>query len=258
MKKKRPILLCSLTIVLMCLLTISSTFQTICVKTLGDNYLDALTINQIVDLVIDQDENIQFKQLQQLQIDLKMNKELYNFNCYAFDYTIRHINDEKIQLDQKKINQFSKSCYTIIKENHDTNVKVSDISKIVKENQFWKKLTHSMKKKMKSFSQAFIFIYSMVESLIFKMILILLILVVLRKIYALYKKAFSLFLTVIFIVKSLVDYLMILSIELSKTFYIKMLNIPITSIETSSYLLIATLCLTVGMFLLIGHILKTE
>ena len=105
MKKKRPILLCSLTIVLMCLLTISSTFQTICVKTLGNNYLDALTINQIVDLVIDQDENIQFKQLQQLQIDLKMNKELYNFNCYAFDYTIRHINDEKIQLDQKKINQ---------------------------------------------------------------------------------------------------------------------------------------------------------
>ena len=97
MKKKRPILLCSLTIVLMCLLTISSTFQTICVKTLGNNYLDALTINQIVDLVIDQDENIQFKQLQQLQIDLKMNKELYNFNCYAFDYTIRHINDEKIQ-----------------------------------------------------------------------------------------------------------------------------------------------------------------
>ena len=216
MKKKRPILLCSLTIVLMCLLTISSTFQTICVKTLGDNYLDALTINQIVDLVIDQDENIQFKQLQQLQIDLRMNKELYNFNCYAFDYTIRHINDEKIQLDQKKINQFSKSCYTIIKENHDTNVKVSDISKIVKENHFWKKLTHNMKKKMKSFSQAFIFI-----------------------------------------VKSLVDYLMILSIELSKTFYIKMLNIPITSIETSSYLLIATICLTVGMFLLIGHILKT-
>jgi len=50
---------------------------------------------------------------------------------------------------------------------------------------------------------------------------------------------------------------MILSIELSKTSYIKMLNIPITSIETSSYLLIATICLTVGMFLLIGHILKT-
>ena len=206
MKKKRPILLCSLTIVLMCLLTISSTFQTICVKTLGNNYLDALTINQIVDLVIDQDENIQFKQLQQLQIDLKMNKELYNFNCYAFDYTIRHINDEKIQLDQKKINQFSKSCYTII----------------------------------------------------FKMILILLILVLFIKIYTLDKKAFSLFLTVIFILKSLVDYLMILSIELSKTFYIKMLNIPITSIETSSYLLIATICLTVGMFLLIGHILKAE
>ena len=177
---------------------------------------------------------------------------------HAFDYTIRHINDEKIQLDQKKINQFSKSCYTIIKENHDTNVKVSDISKIVKENQFWKKLTHNMKKKMKSFSQAFIFIYSMVESLIFKMILILLILVLFIKIYALDKKAFSLFLTAIFILKSLVDYLVILSIELSKTFYIKMLNIPITSIETSSYLLIATICLTVGMFLLIGHILKTE
>ena len=88
-------------------------------------------------------------------------------------------------------------AYTIIKENHDTNVKVSDISKIVKENQFWKKLTHNMKKKMKSFSQAFIFIYSMVESLIFKMILILLILVLFIKIYALNKKAFSLFLTVV-------------------------------------------------------------
>ena len=61
MKKERPILLCSLTIVLMCLLTISSTFQTICVKTLGNNYLDALTINQIVDqkiAVLNQEEMI--------------------------------------------------------------------------------------------------------------------------------------------------------------------------------------------------------
>ena len=38
----------------MCLLTISMTFQTICVKTISDNYINSLIVNQIIDLIIDE------------------------------------------------------------------------------------------------------------------------------------------------------------------------------------------------------------
>ena len=50
MQKKRQLKTCIVAIALMCLLTISMTFQTICVKTISDNYINSLIVNQIIDL----------------------------------------------------------------------------------------------------------------------------------------------------------------------------------------------------------------
>ena len=41
MQKKRQLKTCIVVVVLMCLLTISMTFQTICVKTISDNYINS-------------------------------------------------------------------------------------------------------------------------------------------------------------------------------------------------------------------------
>ena len=54
MQKKRHLKTCIVAIALMCLLTISMTFQTICVKTIIDNYINSLIVNQIIDLIIDE------------------------------------------------------------------------------------------------------------------------------------------------------------------------------------------------------------
>ena len=56
MQKKRQLKTCIVAIALMCLLTISMTFQTICVKTISDNYINSLIVNQIIDLIIDEEK----------------------------------------------------------------------------------------------------------------------------------------------------------------------------------------------------------
>lgn len=58
--------------------------------------------------------------------------------------------------------------------------------------------------------------------------------------------------------KGLIDYMMIGLIEISKSFYIKMLNIPISSISIDSYLIVAMVSLMIGMILFVWHIYKAE
>ena len=67
MQKKRQLKTCIVAIALMCLLTISMTFQTICVKTISDNYINSLIVNQIIDLIIDEETDANFQQINQLQ-----------------------------------------------------------------------------------------------------------------------------------------------------------------------------------------------
>ena len=59
MQKKRQLKTCIVVVVLMCLLTVSMTFQTICVKTISDNYINSLIVNQIIDLIIDERNRMQ-------------------------------------------------------------------------------------------------------------------------------------------------------------------------------------------------------
>lgn len=101
MQKKRQLKTCIVVVVLMCLLTISMTFQTICVKTISDNYINSLIVNQIIDLIIDEETDANFQQINQLQNKIKKSDALYQLNRYAFDQSMRNTNKNKIKLDQK-------------------------------------------------------------------------------------------------------------------------------------------------------------
>lgn len=78
------------------------------------------------------------------------------------------------------------------------------------------------------------------------------------RLYNLNKSGFSLVFSIVLLVKALIDYMMIGSIEISKSFYIKMLNIPISSISIDSYLIVAMVSLMIGMILFVWHIYKAE
>ena len=229
MQKKRQLKTCIVVVVLMCLLTISMTFQTICVKTISDNYINSLIVNQIIDLIIDEETYANFQQINQLQ--------------------------NKIKLDQKELQKFSTSCKKMIKDELNISIEEKQIMNILKQNQFWNKMIHRMKNKLSSFSKIFVFIYSIMQSIFFRIIILLWILLCFFRLYNLNKSGFSLVFSIVLLVKALIDYMMIGLIEISKSFYIKMLNIPISSISIDSYLIVAMVSL---MILFVWHIYKAE
>ena len=232
MQKKRQLKTCIVVVVLMCLLTISMTFQTICVKTISDNYINSLIVNQIIDLIIDEETDANFQQINQLQ--------------------------NKIKLDQKELQKFSTSCKKMIKDELNISIEEKQIMNILKQNQFWNKMIHRMKNKLSSFSKIFVFIYSIMQSIFFRIIILLWILLCFFRLYNLNKSSFSLVFSIVLLVKALIDYMMIGLIEISKSFYIKMLNIPISSISIDSYLIVAMVSLMIGMILFVWHIYKAE
>ena len=250
MQKKRQLKTCIVVVVLMCLLTVSMTFQTICVKTISDNYINSLIVNQIIDLIIDEETDANFQQINQLQ-----NKIL---NRYAFDQSMRNTNKNKIKLDQKELQKFSTSCKKMIKDELNISIEEKQIMNILKQNQFWNKMIHRMKNKLSYFSKIFVFIYSIMQSIFFRIIILLWILLCFFRLYNLNKSGFSLVFSIVLLVKGLIDYMMIGLIEISKSFYIKMLNIPISSISIDSYLIVAMVSLMIGMILFVWHIYKAE
>ena len=119
-------------------------------------------------------------------------------------------------------------------------------------------MIHRMKNKLSSFSKIFVFIYSIMQSIFFRIIILLWILLCFFRLYNLNKLGFSLVFSIVLLVKALIDYMMIGLIEISKSFYIKMLNIPISSISIDSYLIVAMVSLMIGMILFVWHIYKAE
>ena len=258
MQKKRQLKTCIVVVVLMCLLTISMTFQTIYVKTISDNYINSLIVNQIIDLIIDEETDANFQQINQLQNKIKKSDALYQLNRYAFDQSMRNTNKNKIKLDQKELQKFSTSCKKMIKDELNISIEEKQIMNILKQNQFWNKMIHRMKNKLSSFSKIFVFIYSIMQSIFFRIIILLWILLCFFRLYNLNKSSFSLAFSIVLLVKALIDYMMIGLIEISKSFYIKMLNIPISSISIDSYLIVAMVSLMIGMILFVWHIYKAE
>lgn len=146
----------------------------------------------------------------------------------------------------------------MIKEEMNISIKEKQIIDILKQNQFWNKMIHRMKNKLSSFSKIFVIIYAIMQSIIFRMIILLCILLCFLRLYILNKQSFSFIFSIILLIKSLIDYTMIGLIEISKSFYIKMLNIPISSISIDSYLIVAMVSLILGMIIFIWHIYKAE
>ena len=165
MQKKRQLKTCIVVVVLMCLLTVSMTFQTICVKTISDNYINSLIVNQIIDLIIDEETDANFQQINQLQNKIKKSDALYQLNRYAFDQSMRNTNKNKIKLDQKELQKFSTSCKKMIKDELNISIEEKQIMNILKQNQFWNKMIHRMKNKLSYFSKIFVsFKYFLLKS----------------------------------------------------------------------------------------------
>lgn len=171
---------------------------------------------------------------------------------------MRNTNKNKIKLDQKELQKFSTSCKKMIKDELNISIEEKQIMNILKQNQFWNKMIHRMKNKLSSFSKIFVFIYSIMQSIFFRIIILLWILLCFFRLYNLNKSGFSLVFSIVLLVKGLIDYMMIGLIEISKSFYIKMLNIPISSISIDSYLIVAMVSLMIGMILFVWHIYKAE
>ena len=169
-------------------------------------------------------------------------------------YTIEY----NSKLDQKELQKFSTSCKKMIKDELNISIEEKQIMNILKQNQFWNKMIHRMKNKLSYFSKIFVFIYSIMQSIFFRIIILLWILLCFFRLYNLNKSGFSLVFSIVLLVKCLIDYMMIGLIEISKSFYIKMLNIPISSISIDSYLIVAMVSLMIGMILFVWHIYKAE
>ena len=133
MQKKRQLKTCIVVVVLMCLLTVSMTFQTICVKTISDNYINSLIVNQIIDLIIDEETDANFQQINQLQNKIKKGDALYQLNRYSFDQSMRNTNKNKIKLDQKELQKFSTSCKKMIKDELNISIEEKQIMNILKD-----------------------------------------------------------------------------------------------------------------------------
>ena len=171
---------------------------------------------------------------------------------------MRKTNKNKIKLDQIELQKYSTSCKKMIKDELNISIEEKQIMNILKQNQFWNKMIHRMKNKLSSFSKIFVFIYSIMQSIFFRIIILLWILLCLFRLYNLNKSGFSLVFSIVLLVKALIDYMMIGLIEISKSFYIKMLNIHISSISFDSYLIVAMVSLMIGMILFVWHIYKAE
>ena len=60
----------------------------ILVKTISDNYINSLIVNQIIDLIIDEETDANFQQINQLQNKIKKSDALYQLNRYSFDQSM--------------------------------------------------------------------------------------------------------------------------------------------------------------------------
>ena len=74
--------------------------------------------------------------------------------------------------DQKELQKFSTSCKKMIKDELNISIEEKQIMNILKQNQFWNKMIHRMKNKLSSFSKIFVFIYSIMQSIFFRIIII--------------------------------------------------------------------------------------
>ena len=86
---------------------------------------------------------------------------------------MRNTNKNKIKLDQKELQKFSTSCKKMIKDELNISIEEKQIMNILKQNQFWNKMIHRMKNKLSSFSKIFVFIYSIMQSIFFRIIILL-------------------------------------------------------------------------------------
>lgn len=241
MKKDRRGINSLIIIITMTILTFTLMFTPICVHTIGDNYLNDLITNQVSDMIIDQNTSINYKQLTNIQNKIKNSKALYQYNKANFSYTINNLNTKlSFKTNDNFINYLQEVIYKEIQLNIDQEI----INNCLKDKQLYMIINN----KLANYPIIKI-IYKIIESIIFKMFLLL---IILYNIFLLYKNNidYKLLMGMIFICQGIINYIILGLIEISKTFISNLINIQINVIFVDSYIIVSMICLLLGIILI--------
>lgn len=259
LKKGRLVIVSVCEAILVCLLFISLTFKTICVKTISDNYMNLSITNQIIDFVIDNYTDITNDQLKSLQNDLMDSKELYRFNEQAFDQAIFNIkNKNTFNIDDNTIEEFTVTCITLIEKNLDRNlnsIEQNKIKTLLKNDSLWSRFSQNINKKINNES-FFIKLYDLSNMWLFKIVIVIFILLGILYIFMKGKDLKVIYFLIITLLSSLLNYFLLLIVKLSTPLYAKLLNIESLVISMESILYIAMGLLIVGLLLFVFGIMK--
>lgn len=241
MKKDRRGINSLMIIITMTILTFTIMFTPICVKTIGDNYLNDLITNQVSDIIIDQNRNINFKQLTNIQNKIKNSKALYQYNKANFSYTINNLNTK---LSFKTNNDFIDYLQEVIYQEIKLNLDQETINNCLKDKQLYMIINN----KLANYPIIKI-IYKIIESIIFKIFLLF---IILYNIYLLYRNNvnYKLLMGMIFICQGIINYIILGLIEISKTFISNLINIQINTIFIDGYIIVSMICLLLGIILI--------
>lgn len=228
-------------IITMTILTFTLMFTPICVNTIGDNYLNDLITNQVSDMIIDQNTNIDFKQLTNIQNKIKNSKYLYKYNKANFVYTINNLNTE---LSFQRNDNFINYLQQVINNELNINIDQEIINNCLKDKQLYLVINN----KLANYSIIKI-IYKIIESIIFKIFLLI---IILYNIYLIYKNNvdYKLLIGMIFICQGIINYIILGLIEISKTFVSNLINIPINVIFIDSYIIVSMIYLLLGIIVI--------
>lgn len=259
LKKRRLVIVSICEAILICLLFISLTFKTICVKTISDNYMNLSITNQIIDFVIDDYTDITNDQLKSLQNDLMNSKELYHFNEHAFDQAIFNIkNKNEFNIDDNTIEEFTVTCIKLIEENLDRNLTFNEqkeIETLLKNDSLWSRFSQNINKKIESES-LFIKLYDLSNMWLFKIVIVIFIILGVLYIFIKGKDLKVVYFLIITLLSSLLNYLLLLIVKLMTPLCAKFINIDSLVISMESILYIAMGFLIMSLLLFVFGIMK--
>lgn len=245
--------------ILVCLLSVSLTFKTICVKTISDNYMNISITNQIIDFVIDHYTDITNQQLKSLQNDLVDSHELYRFNEQAFDQAVYNIEkQDTFYIDDETVENFTITCIELIEKNLNRTLSSSEqqeIADLLENDSLWSRFFQNLNEKISSKS-FFIKIYIFSNTYLFKIILMIFILGLIVLIMKEERELMMVYFFVIAMLSSLLNYLLLGVVYLLTPLFASLLNIESLVIPTDPILYIAMSLLILSL-VLFGMIRKS-
>lgn len=240
----------------LCLLSLGFSLRSICVNTLSDVNINPNIANRIDDIVFDNFTGLTNQQLLNIQEDIKNSKALYKINGYYFDQAVNYIlNDKKIETNQENMDAFIDEVISIIESHINQELSqesrqamISQIQEKINFKNIYISVVDGLKSSLSVKGKLMIRIYQMMTSLIFKMILVVILIGVLYELSKFSEhRLFFMIVAGIFIMASLMDYLIVLVInQLSSFLSIRLIGQSMT-IQLDRLFIAAIIYLSLGL-----------